>query len=946
MADLEAASARLRHVDRFRSALRLLQPSTSRNQSSGPLNDLIFIGAVQRTLKSLPHSTHLIDGIPLRPDFYYNNAICESHKKDVSSLAYCHNHKKLSDIRKMCEVCLLSFATEKESDCNTYKSLVGILHKDLECFVEDDNCQVVSLPPVGKKDEGLQMEKVGGGGDDCCCSCCGESLKVKSSNSKGKNGSTFSQAPAPSPRAGFVPAFRNEDKTSLELPHVNYTELKLLSDSESEFVEDDEGLHGRNLDAHQFKEDVKPVKVPLLPEPEDVHESSRTPIFGRGNKFFGIPLTDSDNTSPRWAIRISRKSPLERPELPAENYEADMLGPGDNDSILNCLKRQVRIDRKSLMELYMELDEERSASAVAANNAMAMITRLQAEKAAVQMEALQYQRMMEEQEEYDQEALQATNDLLAKREEEIRDLEVELEAYREKYGYLEEGCLQMSEGEMSDEDYQEFKSQVYLSSDEKSECNTPFSLNGREKENFKNFDRTIIPSGLKIERENSKEESTNNHGVALPFSQGKAEGEDSKEDSTNNHGVALPFSQGEAEGEDSKEESTNNHEVALPFSQGKSEGEDSKEKSINNHGVTLPFSQGKAEGEDSKEESTNNHAVQGEDSKEEGTNNHGVALTFSQGEAEGEDSKEESTINHGVALPFSQGKAEGEDSKEESTDNHGVALPSQGKAEGEDSKEESTNNHGVALPSKGKAEGEDSKEESTNKHGVALPFSQGKAEGEDSKEVSTNNHGVALPFSQGKAEGEDSKEVRTNNHGVALPFSQGKAEGEDSKEVSTNNHGVALAFSRGKAEGEDQNEPLTNFKGEKTYLLGRLKRSKKNINSLSSEDLASSLQPRSASVNRVDEVTGKGRALTRKLSHLNEFKIMRVLKADNEVSKHEGKVSLAETSHNLGKPQNLVDQNNICFISRMYIVLYDALNIDIKLLEAQQLLTSSIAMQS
>ncbi|KAK6926045.1 GTD-binding domain [Dillenia turbinata] len=42
-------------------------------------------------------------------------------------------------------------------------------------------------------------------------------------------------------------------------------------------------------------------------------------------------------------------------------------------------------------------DTERSASAIAANNTNAMITRLQAEKAAVQMEALQYQRMMEEQ---------------------------------------------------------------------------------------------------------------------------------------------------------------------------------------------------------------------------------------------------------------------------------------------------------------------------------------------------------------------------------------------------------------------------------------------------------------------------------------------------------------------------------------------------------------------
>lgn len=289
------------------------------------------------------------------------------------------------------------------------------------------------------------------------------------------------------------------------------------------------------FDGSAVKEDVKAVKVPLLPEPEDVHESSRTPVFGKGNKFFGIPLTDSANNSPRWAIRISRKSPLERSELSAETYEADMMGPGENDSILNCLKRQVRIDRKSLMELYMELDEERSASAVAANNAMAMITRLQAEKAAVQMEALQYQRMMEEQAEYDQEALQATNDLLAKREEDIKVLEAELDAYREKYGYLGEGCLKMSEDEISDEDYQEFKSQTCLSSDEKSECSTPFSFSGREnnRENFNNFDMTSIPSALKIAGENSKEESTNNHDVALPFSLGKAEGEHQTEPLTN-----------------------------------------------------------------------------------------------------------------------------------------------------------------------------------------------------------------------------------------------------------------------------------------------------------------------------------------------------------------------------------------------------------------------------
>lgn len=63
---------------------------------------------------------------------------------------------------------------------------------------------------------------------------------------------------------------------------------------------------------------------------------------------------------------------------------------------------------------------------------MAMITRLQAEKSAIQMEALQYQRMMDEQAEYDHEALQSISTELAKREEEVKELEAELEAYRER----------------------------------------------------------------------------------------------------------------------------------------------------------------------------------------------------------------------------------------------------------------------------------------------------------------------------------------------------------------------------------------------------------------------------------------------------------------------------------------------------------------------------------
>ncbi|XP_018443439.2 probable myosin-binding protein 6 [Raphanus sativus] len=312
--------------------------------------------------------------VPRDPHFYYNDSICDSHKKKVSSLAYCHVHKKLSEIKHMCEGCLLSFATEKESDCDTYKSLIGILHKDLELLIDDER----DLPLGLKKDDNLVqtttnlIDNKTNNSLKQHCSCCGELLKTKSEKLPKNNSSVL--APAPSPR-------------------VSYNKL---SENESEF--------------------------------KDFDVEERTPSFVRGgNKFFGIPLSDSAQNSPRWSVRSLRKPSFNKIES-----ATDVNG----ESILNQLKKEVRLDKKSLIDLYMELDEERNASAVAANNAMAMITKLQAEKAAVQMEALQYQRMMDEQAEYDQEALQSMSSDLAKKEEEFKELEAEFEAYRERYGCL------------------------------------------------------------------------------------------------------------------------------------------------------------------------------------------------------------------------------------------------------------------------------------------------------------------------------------------------------------------------------------------------------------------------------------------------------------------------------------------------------------------------------
>ncbi|CAF2181593.1 unnamed protein product [Brassica napus] len=292
--------------------------------------------------------------VPRNPHFYYNDSICDSHKKKVSSLAYCHVHKKLSEIKHMCEGCLLSFATEKESDCDTYKSLIGILHKDLELLIdeqvlalalkkEDDLVQTTTNLVDYKTNNNISLKQH--------CSCCGDLLK---------NNSSF-LAPAPSPRVPY----------------------NKLSENESEF---------RVLDVDRTLSGVR-----------------------GGNKFFGTPL---------------RKLPLDKTENISD------MADSNGESILNQLKKEDCLEKKSLMDLYMELDEERSASAVAANNAMAMITKLQAEKATVQMEALQCQRMMDEQAEYDQEALQSLSSELAKREEDMKELEDELEAYRETYGCL------------------------------------------------------------------------------------------------------------------------------------------------------------------------------------------------------------------------------------------------------------------------------------------------------------------------------------------------------------------------------------------------------------------------------------------------------------------------------------------------------------------------------
>ncbi|KAL4559250.1 hypothetical protein LXL04_031385 [Taraxacum kok-saghyz] len=447
-----------------------------------------------------------VDHAPINgknPTSYYSDSICDSHKKDISSLAYCHVHRKLSDIRTMCEGCLLSFSKESESDNTKDQKTFTIPEKKVPDSNNDNN-----------KNENIvdtDLDK---------CSCCGESLKPKQASKQlSRNFSNIrSQIPPSSPRvsannnnlfptssprassslfptssprasslfptssprasSSFFPSSSPRAFSSLfptsspraysssffptssprafsslapmaspraawrieeagrnsDLSQARYTELRFVYDNEPDIAEYDYGFNSNPKHYEEPNEDTL-----------------KTPSYVRGNRFFGISLAESV-ASPRWANKPPKKVPLEKSDFFSEAMEEPPQprdGGGGPGSILQQLKKQVSDNRKTLVTLYLELDEERCAAAVAANNAMAMITRLQAEKAAVHMEALQYQRMMDEQAEYDEEAIQILRDLYLKKEEDVKVLETELDVYRARYGEIKK----MDSDEYDDEYY-------------------------------------------------------------------------------------------------------------------------------------------------------------------------------------------------------------------------------------------------------------------------------------------------------------------------------------------------------------------------------------------------------------------------------------------------------------------------------------------------------------
>ncbi|WOH13525.1 hypothetical protein DCAR_0833035 [Daucus carota subsp. sativus] len=124
----------------------------------------------------------------------------------------------------------------------------------------------------------------------------------------------------------------------------------------------------------------------------------------------------------------------EKYESSNEDFMSDARGAlslGDEINTIGVLEQALKEEHAARVALYIELDKERHAAASAADEAMAMILRLQEEKASVEMQARQYQREIEEKSAYDTEEMNILKEIVLRREREKHFLEKEVEAYRQ-----------------------------------------------------------------------------------------------------------------------------------------------------------------------------------------------------------------------------------------------------------------------------------------------------------------------------------------------------------------------------------------------------------------------------------------------------------------------------------------------------------------------------------
>ncbi|CAN6318490.1 unnamed protein product [Urochloa humidicola] len=360
--------------------------------------------------------------------------VCATHRSEISSLAHCKSHGQLAHTDDLCKTCLLACKVVGASDevnsssrsrsrrlcscCELFKNTHNAQKHsetanavdswDTVCVLEETNPRnqvyasgnIVADHPKEKTFvvgiEELQESDDSPGSD-------GQSRK---NNASSANGATAKPTTYRSAAPTGIAVDRNSSVKNVFGARVNLT-----SPRPSEIIS-----------ARDNNSTTKQEVKALLSQISSARGLDSSSSEGTPSPGINVETEESNPTS--------KKPSVERDYSVLEPLDGRLTDDVEGESSLENVKRLLELNKKSMAALYKELEEERSASAVAASQTMAMINKLQEEKAAMQMEALQYLRMMEEQADHDHEAIQNLHDLLTEREKELLDMDAELRNYR------------------------------------------------------------------------------------------------------------------------------------------------------------------------------------------------------------------------------------------------------------------------------------------------------------------------------------------------------------------------------------------------------------------------------------------------------------------------------------------------------------------------------------
>lgn len=384
--------------------------------------------------------------------------LCKAHVSEISESGFCSSDKKLGEFEKFCENCSkihmesepieMVKSTKKENsiiEFDRFEESNEVVETQFGCSILEINSGVIERVPIEGSElnfetiieDPIQLDNpIENKIEECDDRNCDKFAVFESLETKENQQSSLLFQ---TKNCDFVGVQSASDSLTGEAYQMtmNESEEDVSIGTEIPDIESIDEFHRQEI---QVKEDDHGIK--LLEE--DFVELKTISIDAQNiettqglelNNVAEEKIPDTPSSIESLHQLYKSISFLKKKELGAEeSFDGSVVSELEGGEVTSVehLVSVLTAERKALNDLYKELEEERNASAIAANQTMAMINRLQEEKAAMQMEALHYQRMMEEQSQYDQEALVFLNELIVKRENEKHELEKELEVYRNK----------------------------------------------------------------------------------------------------------------------------------------------------------------------------------------------------------------------------------------------------------------------------------------------------------------------------------------------------------------------------------------------------------------------------------------------------------------------------------------------------------------------------------